>query len=278
MNILTDVWSDKVEKHTLKSASEMKNDMRPMELRSGKVLLYFRLCWLRLNLFCLPIFLLMFCSPVDAGAASFTAALDRDTITLGEPVTLSLTFEGGQSKNVPTPQVPGLQIVQTGTSQNVSFINGAMSSTVTITFSVMARQVGEFAIPSLTADVNGQQLATEPLKLTVLKADAPPAAAIDSGNEIAFMKLSLPNKKIYVGQMLTAQLQVCWRDDAQNFGNFQLTGTPADGFTIGKMAQGQGRRTQIGNRIGFRETSSFSRTFRRFTGLTPTEYRRHREA
>jgi AraC family transcriptional regulator len=35
--------------------------------------------------------------------------------------------------------------------------------------------------------------------------------------------------------------------------------------------------TQIGARIGFRETSSFTRTFRKFTGLTPTEYRRHRE-
>jgi hypothetical protein len=225
----------------------MKNDMRSKERRPVKDFLYFRLC--RLNLFCLSVFLLMLCSAVAVHAASFTAALDRDTITLGEPVTLSLTFEGGQSKNVPTPQVPGLQIAQTGTSQNVSFINGAMSSTVTITFSVMARQSGEFTIPALMADVNGQQLVTEPLKLTVLKADAPSAAAIDSGNQIAFMKFLLPNKKVYVGQMLTAQLQVCWRDDAQNFGNFQLTGTPADGFTIGKMAQGQGRRTQIGNRI-----------------------------
>ena len=35
--------------------------------------------------------------------------------------------------------------------------------------------------------------------------------------------------------------------------------------------------TQIGARIGFRETSSFSKAFRNFTGLTPTEYRRHRE-
>src|SRR5260221_4526940 len=34
--------------------------------------------------------------------------------------------------------------------------------------------------------------------------------------------------------------------------------------------------TQIGIRIGFRETSSFTRAFRRFTGLAPTEYRRHR--
>jgi AraC family transcriptional regulator len=35
--------------------------------------------------------------------------------------------------------------------------------------------------------------------------------------------------------------------------------------------------TQIGIQIGFRETSSFSRAFRRLTGFTPTEYRRHRE-
>jgi len=36
--------------------------------------------------------------------------------------------------------------------------------------------------------------------------------------------------------------------------------------------------TQIGIQVGFRETSSFTRAFRRFTGLTPTEYRRQREA
>jgi AraC family transcriptional regulator len=34
--------------------------------------------------------------------------------------------------------------------------------------------------------------------------------------------------------------------------------------------------TQIGAQIGFRETSSFTRAFRKFTGLTPSEYRRHR--
>ena len=35
--------------------------------------------------------------------------------------------------------------------------------------------------------------------------------------------------------------------------------------------------TQIGIQIGFRETSSFTRAFRKITGLTPTEYRGHRE-
>ena len=43
-------------------------------------------------------------------AASFTATLDRDALALGETATLSLAFEGGQAKNLPTPSVPGLRI------------------------------------------------------------------------------------------------------------------------------------------------------------------------
>jgi hypothetical protein len=187
--------------------------------------------------------------PTVASAANFTASLDRDTIALGEQATLSLTFEGGQPANLSMPQVSGLQMNQVGnSSQTTSDFNGHSSFVTTVLVAVIPRQTGEFTIPALTADVNGQQLSTAPLKLTVLKADAPPAAAVDSGNEIAFMKLSLPDKKIYVGQVLTAQLQVCLRDDVQNFANFQFTGQPADGFTINKMIQGQNRRAQIGNR------------------------------
>src|ERR1035437_3338256 len=132
-----------------------------------------------------------------AFAASFTAALDRDTVTMGESAMLSLAFEGGQARNLPTPNVSGLQIVQSGNSQNVSIINGAMTSTVTVTFSVTPQRTGEFVIPALTADVNGQRLATEPLKLTAQKDGAPSAAPANSGLEIAFMKLSAPQKNVY---------------------------------------------------------------------------------
>jgi len=188
---------------------------------------------------------------VPARAASFTASLDRDTITLGETATLSLKFDGGQSKNVPTPSVPGLQFANTGNSQNFSIINGAMSSTVTVTFSVTARQAGEFTIPALTADVNGQPLSTKPLKLTVTTASAPSAAAVSSGNEVAFLKLAFPKPKIYVGESAVARLELYLRDDVQNFGNFQLTSTPADGFSPGKITdlQNQRRQVQVGNRV-----------------------------
>lgn len=189
--------------------------------------------------------------PCALRAASFTASLDRDTITLGEPATLSLTFAGGQSKNVPTPRVPGLEITQTGTSQNMSWINGTMSSTVTIAFSVTARHAGEFTIPALTAEVNGQQLSTLPLKLTVTAASAPSAAAINSGNEVAFMRLVFPQNKIYVGEGAVARLELYLRDDVQNLNGFQLTGSPTEGFSAGKLVefQNQRRRAQVGNHL-----------------------------
>ena len=189
--------------------------------------------------------------PGAVRAASFTASLDRDALTLGESATLSLAFEGAQPKSVPQPNVAGLQITQAGTSQNVSIVNGAMSSTVTVSFSVTPQHEGEFTIPALTADLNGQQLATAPLKLIVRQASAPAAAAVNSGSEIAFLKLNFPKQKVYAGESVIARLQLYLRDDVQNFGNFQITSSPTDGFSAGKTAelQNQRRRVQVGNRV-----------------------------
>ncbi len=189
--------------------------------------------------------------PGAAWAASFTASLDRDALTLGESATLSLAFEGGSPGRVPAPSVPGLQIAQAGTSQNMSWINGAMSATVTVSFSVTPQRAGEFTIPALTADVGGQQLSTAPLKLIVSRASAPSAAAVNSGSEVAFLKLNFPKQKVYAGEAIVARLELYLRDDVQNFGNFQITSSPTDGFSAGKTAelQNQRRRVQVGNRV-----------------------------
>jgi hypothetical protein len=183
-------------------------------------------------------------------AATFTASLDRDTIALGESATLSLTFEDGSPRNVPMPSnVAGLQIAYVGPSSQFSYINGETKSTVTYNFTLTPRQAGDFAIPPLAADVGGQQLSSPSLRLKVLPPNSPPPAAVNSGSEVAFMRLTLPEKEVCPGEVLAARLDVYLRDDVQNFGNFQLTGTPANGFTVGKMAQSPKQRVQIGNRI-----------------------------
>ena len=142
-------------------------------------------------------------------AASFTASLDRDTLTLGDTATLKLNFEGGSPNNLSVPAVPGLKIIR---SQNfsINFSSGsgvAANSQIAVEYSVTPEREGEFTIPAMTADVNGQQLTSQPLKLTVMKANAPSSAAINSGNEVAFMRLLLPQKSI------------CRPDDHRAIGN-----------------------------------------------------------
>ena len=185
-------------------------------------------------------------------AASFTATLDRDAITLGEQATLSLKFDGVQPQDTPgMPGIAGLQFQYVGPSSSFSFVNGQTSSSITYNYLVTAQHDGEFTIPAMRADIGGQQLASAPLKLTVSKVAAPSAAVVNSGNEVAFMKFNFPKNKIYVGEPAVGRLELYLRDDVQNLGNFQLTASPTDGFSAGKAVelQIQRRRVHVGNRV-----------------------------
>ena len=196
--------------------------------------------------FCL---LLLWLVVAPAHAANFTASLDNDTLTLGQSTTLSLTFEGGSPQNTPgLPDIPGLQISYVGPSSQFSFINGQTSSTVTHHFTITPVRTGVFVIPALTADVGGVRLTSQPLPLRVVQPSAASTPQINSGSQIAFMKLTLPDTRLYVGEVTTANLEIFLRDDVQNYGNIQFTGTPADGFVLGKNSSGQRYRTQIGSR------------------------------
>src|ERR1039458_3065406 len=72
--------------------------------------------------------LLLWAAPSAILAATFTATLDRETVTVGETATLSLSFKGGEPKSIPVPPVlPNLQITGEGTSRAISFDNGQTS-------------------------------------------------------------------------------------------------------------------------------------------------------
>ena len=181
---------------------------------------------------------------------TFTAALERDSITLGESVGFSLTFDGAQPEGTPNiPAVAGLQITYNGPSSQFSFVNGQVSSKVTHNFTVTPRQVGDYTIPALNVTVGGEKLATQPARLKVLKPGAPPPEAVAAGTQPAFLKLQLPKTNVYFGEVIAGEIQIYLRDGVQGISQFQFTGTPAEGFSVGKMAETQRRRVQIGNAI-----------------------------
>ena len=73
---------------------------------------------------------LLFLGVLPAVAApGLTASLDRDTVAVGESVTLTLTFEGVSPKGPPTlPRLPNLQVSYAGQSSAFSLVNGESTS------------------------------------------------------------------------------------------------------------------------------------------------------
>lgn len=196
--------------------------------------------------------LLLFAHLLLAGAvcpaATLTASLDRDTLNLGETASLSLTVDGGEPEADPTPgNIPNLQIAFVGPTRQFSFANGQTSSSVTYNFRVVPRQTGDYTIPAVSVRVGGQTLTSQPIQLKVLKPSAPPPDSVNSGNQLAFMRLLLPKKEFYSGETFVAQIQLFLHSRVRNIGNVQFAAP--EGLNLGKIGQGQRRQTQIGGTI-----------------------------
>jgi hypothetical protein len=185
-------------------------------------------------------------------AAGFTASLDRNTMMLGEQVTLSLTFNDVSLADAPgIPPVAGLDIQYNGSSSAMTMGTGGSSSSVTYSYTVTAQHEGSFTIPAMQMDAGGQRLVSSPLRLVVTKASAPSLADVAAGHEPVFMKLLVPKGKIYVGEPMVAELELYVRDDVEGVNGFQMTSSPTDGFNVGKTTETRGarRRMQVGDRV-----------------------------
>jgi hypothetical protein len=188
----------------------------------------------------------------EARCASMTATLDRDSVAAGESATLTLTFEGGEPENVPAINSgPNLSVANRGSSRNVSIVNGQMTSTLTQTYAVTPLQPGAYQIPALMARVGGQTVASQPLRLTAVKGED--AQSQTGEQQLAFMKLFLPQKQVYIGQPLSVELQVFVRDGVLNaeeilraFDTYDATPVTAEGCRVLRTAHANRRRAQNG--------------------------------
>lgn len=183
---------------------------------------------------------------LPAPAASFTAALERDTLILGESAGFTLTFEDCQPQRMPAlPNIPGLQFAYNGPSQQTTIINGQQRSTITLQFTVTPQQAGEYTIPALQAPVDGQTLATAPVKVKVLREDiaGPPATM---ANQPAFFWPVLPKRDLYLREVFVVEYRVYIHGNIRRF-SIQAAPLAGDGFVASKMLEGQHYQRRVGN-------------------------------
>ena len=191
-------------------------------------------------------FVLWFCIAIfssvgllnSKAAASVTAQFDRATVMTGESANFSIVIEGGAPQSAePIPNVPGISVQYRGRTQNTTIINGQTSAKELLNYSVTASQPGQYTIPSIKVVVGGTSYSTQPVTLTVTKADP------SIQNRYAFLRLNVPKTEIYVGEILPIELQL-YVVDAENLQQPQLK---SDSFIIHKQLEHTRAQAQIGN-------------------------------
>ena len=185
------------------------------------------------------------CLQISLSAApGLTGSLDRNVISLGESVTLTLVFEGLNPGGAPTlPPIPGITVGGTGQSSEFTIVNGQAESKLVFTYTLVPSQAGDFTIPTMRTRINNRDFTTTPLKLKVLPSSAVPPQ--DVANKFAFLKLLLPKTNLYVGEALPLDLSLYFT----NIRDARQPQLESAGFTVGKMQQQGPSRTRVGNEV-----------------------------
>src|SRR5208337_4230682 len=221
---------------TLRDSRRLPNRSRP---RLGRAMV---LCIIALGL-----------TPLTLLAANFTATLDATTVNVGENATLTLNCEGGEPKVLPgLPAIANLWIERGAKTQSINWINGQSSVSYAQSYTLTPTQPGEYTIPALSAEINGQTFTTTPLKL---KATKPGSATGGQGSDqLAFFQLVPSKKEVYVGEVFSVEFRIYIRDsvaDAENilrqFDAYGGCPIKAEGFSVLKTTHLPQRAARDGN-------------------------------
>src|SRR5699024_1062285 len=96
---------------------------------------------------------------------SVEATVSKTTNLTVERLQLSITI-GGEFTDVQRPTLPqfsGLRLLSQvpSTSRRMSYVNGVSSSSYTYSYFLIATDVGQYTIPPITVEVNGESYTTD---------------------------------------------------------------------------------------------------------------------
>jgi hypothetical protein len=110
---------------------------------------------------------------------SITAETDKQSVEINDSLYLTVTVNG-DSASVPEPDLPQMNnfnIYSSGRSQNVSIINGKISTSVAFTYILSPRFIGRQKIPPITVFNGKERYVTQEIGINVVKAAAPAQAS-----------------------------------------------------------------------------------------------------
>ncbi len=176
---------------------------------------------------------------VEARADSARAWLDRDTMRLGETITLNVEVEGTVSGEPDfSPLGVDFNTLGTQSSRQFSMSNGQAASKMVWAIGLEPKRAGTFVIPALAIG----PLATSPLQLTVLPA---PVGADGKAGDDVYIEVSAEPTTPYVQQQVRFLVKLHY---AVELTEGALEEPAADGVVVQKLGRDRSYSAMVGTR------------------------------
>ncbi len=116
---------------------------------------------------------LNFAGTCFAKELSFEAAVDRNKVSLGSSLQLSLSFNNAQ--NIPAPELPaidGFQSRYLGPSTMMSIVNGKVLGSITHNYLLLPTKIGVFKLGPFKVEHNGDKYISNQVNMEVLESQS----------------------------------------------------------------------------------------------------------
>ncbi|MBN1621538.1 MAG: protein BatD [Endomicrobiales bacterium] len=202
----------------------------------------------------------VFC--VYAQGIKISASVNKNVITIDDQLVLEVTVEGSSS-NIPEPDIPDISdftVYSSGRSQNVSIINGQVSSSINFKYVMVPNKAVKTSIPPITLNYNGKTYQTQRILIEVLPSGKPtpqqpqqtpqqqrnhPQALAPAEERDLFVTADVDKTNVYVNEQIVYTFRFIRRPAARLLSEPRYTPTDFSGFWADALPQ-KDYNTKIG--------------------------------
>lgn len=169
------------------------------------------------------IVLLIITMGFNSWAQSFTAKTSKSNVIVGEQFQITFTLNSSGS-DFSAPDLTYFNVYAgPNQSSSMSYVNGAMTQSVSLSYIVSAKKEGKYSIGAATVKVKGKTIRSNSLNIDVAKRAPQQQRAGTISDKIEdnlFAKTTVNKTRAYIGEEITVTYKIYTRHEVRGFQNY----------------------------------------------------------
>ncbi|CAN5318753.1 BatD family protein [soil metagenome] len=164
---------------------------------------------------------------------NLSASLSETKVFTGEQFTLSIEVQSSETHSMQLPELPdfdGARVISLNPSRStsISIVNGRTTRTTAYVYTMIATETGNYRVPSITVQIDGEPMRTNPLNFEVVE-----KGNLSSGQSSypdIFVQVELDEEQPVTGQQVVASVVIYFKQGIEVTSFQPAFGWRTDGF------------------------------------------------